>query len=243
MRIAAWGHPYSEFPEGKDRPDDIKRMFERWASCGIERYIPFVSSRGTAYYESRRLTVDRDLLAPIVCAAKEVGIEVHPILGLGPMGAGSETRRYRVDLERHGITADDARIYVASFGGAEVWCLGREGKVEHRWKLPAQGLDGLVRLSDGTLLVSSWRASAVFRIAPDGTISKLFTKISAPADIGFDSKRKRVLIPWFNMNRVEARPLPGTATGGQTEEKIPAQKEGTAGKETVSLQPAPETRP
>ena len=143
----------------------------------------------------------------------------------------------------NGITADDARIYVASFGGAEVWCLGREGKVEHRWKLPAQGLDGLVRLSDGTLLVSSWRASAVFRIAPDGTISKLFTKISAPADIGFDSKRKRVLIPWFNMNRVEARPLPGTATGGQTEEKIPAQKEGTAGKETVSLQPAPETRP
>ena len=107
MRIAAWGHPYTEFPEGKDTPDDFKRMFERWSSCGIERYIPFVSSSGTAYYDSRRLTVDRDLLASIVAAAREFGVEVHPILGLGPLGAGSEERRYKVDVERYGITADE----------------------------------------------------------------------------------------------------------------------------------------
>jgi uncharacterized lipoprotein YddW (UPF0748 family) len=107
MKIAAWGHPYSEFPEGQDSPDDFKRKFEWWGSCGIERYIPFVSASGTAYYASNRLTVDRDLLALIVPAAREVGMEVHPILGLGPMGAGSDERLYKVDVERHGITDDD----------------------------------------------------------------------------------------------------------------------------------------
>jgi uncharacterized lipoprotein YddW (UPF0748 family) len=107
MRLAAWGHPYSEFPKGKDGPDDFMRAFERWSSCGIERYIPFVSSQGTAYYDSSRLKVDRDLLASIVKAAKAFGVEVHPILGLGPMGAGAEARRYTLDTARHGLKPED----------------------------------------------------------------------------------------------------------------------------------------
>ncbi|OGG57233.1 MAG: hypothetical protein A3F84_21765 [Candidatus Handelsmanbacteria bacterium RIFCSPLOWO2_12_FULL_64_10] len=107
MKLTAWGHPYSEFPEGKDSPDDFMRAFERWSNCGIERYIPFVSSRGTAYYDSSRLKVDRDLLSSIVKSAKEFGVEVHPILGLGPMGAGSEVRRYRIDTQRGGLKPED----------------------------------------------------------------------------------------------------------------------------------------
>src|SRR3990172_2218338 len=107
MKLAAWGHPYSEFPNGKDTPDDFVRTFERWSGCGIERYIPFVSSKGTAYFDSSRLKVDRDLLSSIVKAAKAFGMEVHPILGLGPMGAGSEDRRYRIDTGRHGINPEE----------------------------------------------------------------------------------------------------------------------------------------
>ena len=98
MKLAAWGHPCVEFPEGKDRLDDFMRAFERWSSCGIERYIPFVSYGGTVYYDSSRLKVDRDLLSLIVKSAKAFGVEVHPIPGLGPMAGGDEGRRYRLTL-------------------------------------------------------------------------------------------------------------------------------------------------
>ena len=44
--------------------------------------------------------------------------------------------------------------------------------------------------------------------APGGPFSEVITDVQAPADIGWDSKRKLVLIPHFNDDTVEVRPLP-----------------------------------
>jgi sugar lactone lactonase YvrE len=89
-----------------------------------------------------------------------------------------------------------------------IFRLGDDGALAPAYKAPSGGLDGLVLLEDGSILVSSWGGSAVFRIDADGQASELFNGINAPADIGFDSLRQFVLIPHFEDNRVEARPLP-----------------------------------
>jgi acetyl esterase/lipase len=54
--------------------------------------------------------------------------------------------------------------------------------------------------------------SAVYQIDADGQVSELFGDISAPTDIGFDTKRNLVLIPHFEDDRVEAGTLPSTQT-------------------------------
>jgi hypothetical protein len=107
----------------------------------------------------------------------------------------------------NGIVAGEGSIWVA-VEGSLVLELGSEGQALAEYRLPGGGLDGLIRLDDGTLLASSWQGSAIYRIDPTGQASELFAGLSAPADIGFDTKRGLVLIPHFEDDRVEARPLP-----------------------------------
>jgi hypothetical protein len=69
--------------------------------------------------------------------------------------------------------------------------------------LPGAQLDGVERLADGNLLVSSWETKTVYHVdVTNGQAHPLFTNIESPADIGYDSKRKRVLIPQLAKNRV-----------------------------------------
>jgi len=75
-------------------------------------------------------------------------------------------------------------------------------------RVPADALDGLVLLDDGSLLVSSWQSGAVYHIDAAGQATEVATDINGPADIGFDPTRMLVLIPHFDDNRVQAVPLP-----------------------------------
>jgi hypothetical protein len=47
----------------------------------------------------------------------------------------------------------------------------------------------------------------MYRVAPDGQVSTAVEDVEAPADIGWDSSRHRVLIPLFNGNRIEIREI------------------------------------
>ena len=62
--------------------------------------------------------------------------------------------------------------------------------------------DGVEIAGDGRILVSSWADSSVY-VVTDSTMSKLLTGVPAPADIGFDTRRNRVLVPLFLGNAVE----------------------------------------
>jgi hypothetical protein len=62
-----------------------------------------------------------------------------------------------------------------------------------------------VRLTDGTLLVSSWEAKAIYRVSPDGQVSTVADSLESPADLGWDSRRSRLLIPLFQANAIEVR--------------------------------------
>jgi Tol biopolymer transport system component/acetyl esterase/lipase len=111
----------------------------------------------------------------------------------------------------NGIQVRGERILVTG-GSDQIFRLDSDGALLSEYETPSGGLDGLVLPGDGSVLVSSWAGAAIYRFDADGQVSELFSGINAPADIGFDTKRKLVLIPHFEEDRVEARPLPSIET-------------------------------
>jgi hypothetical protein len=74
----------------------------------------------------------------------------------------------------------------------------------------AQGLgkfDGVERLRDGRLLVTSWADSSL-HIFAGGTDVKAIRDLWQPADLGVDTRRGRVAIPLTLQGRMEVWELP-----------------------------------
>jgi sugar lactone lactonase YvrE len=104
----------------------------------------------------------------------------------------------------NGLLAVGDTNWVASFSGNELYALdhtGKNGDVHH---LPKGSLDGIVRLPGGELLVASWDGKAVYRGRPGGTFKAAIEDVNAPADIGFDARRARVLVPLFENDEIRA---------------------------------------
>lgn len=106
----------------------------------------------------------------------------------------------------NGITVVDGKVWVVSFGSDELYQV-ENGKKTNTAKLPKGSLDGVVHLDDGTFLVSSWDGKAVYRGAAAGPFNAVIENVNAPADIGYDTKRHRVLIPHFMDSVVTIHPL------------------------------------
>jgi hypothetical protein len=100
----------------------------------------------------------------------------------------------------NGITEVAGTIYVVTFRTGEIMTVPRSN--EKPWKLPKGQLDGIVALGKDDLLVSSWEGKTVYRGAPMGPWKDLKLDIEGPADIGWDSKRRRLLVPSFNGNTI-----------------------------------------
>jgi sugar lactone lactonase YvrE len=112
------------------------------------------------------------------------------------------------DLGRpNGLAADQSGVWVVTFGTGELYRISPKGQKEAAVKLPKGQLDGLVALDGGTVLVSSWEGSAVYRGAGAGPFEAVISGVKSPASIGYDAKRKRVLIPSFMGNAVHIHPL------------------------------------
>ncbi len=107
----------------------------------------------------------------------------------------------------NGIAVGSRGILVASFGSGEVYRLDAEGNRTDMMPASQRQLDGIVMLPDGGFMMSSWGDSAVYRVGGDGKVTKAVTGVEAPADIGYDARRNRVLIPLFNGNEVLIHPL------------------------------------
>jgi len=97
-------------------------------------------------------------------------------------------------------------VWVVTFASGELYRLDEKGAKQDATKLPKGALDGIVALGDA-FLVSSWEGSAVFRGKSGGTFDVALPAQKAPADIGYDTKRGRVLVPHFMDGNVEAYDL------------------------------------
>ncbi|MGH7477787.1 MAG: SMP-30/gluconolactonase/LRE family protein [Longimicrobiales bacterium] len=107
----------------------------------------------------------------------------------------------------NGIAGTDQGLVMVPFGGAVVYRIGADGAASELATLPAGQLDGVVQVADGSLLVSSWEGAAVYRVREGLAPEAVVENVEAPADIGYDRQRGRVLIPLFQGNAVEIRPV------------------------------------
>jgi sugar lactone lactonase YvrE len=105
------------------------------------------------------------------------------------------------------VAGEKGAVWVVTFGSGEIYAVDAKGKMSKNQKLPKGQLDGIVILPGGDFLVSSWEGSEVFRGKPGGEWKAVVENVKSPADIGYDTKRNRVLIPIFQGNSVVLQPL------------------------------------
>jgi hypothetical protein len=82
-----------------------------------------------------------------------------------------------------------------------------------RLPLPGAAPRGLVALPDGTFVISSESAGSIYRGYRDGPFQPIIADLEAPADIGYDTRRQRLLIPLLEGHSLaifEVAPLPAS---------------------------------
>jgi sugar lactone lactonase YvrE len=104
----------------------------------------------------------------------------------------------------NGITVDPVgkRFIIVSFGPAKSVLAWKPG--DRAPRVVAKGVGGFdgVEVIGGKIVVSSWTDSSITRF--DSTrATKIISGVPSPADIGYDAKRNRVLIPVLTGNRIE----------------------------------------
>jgi sugar lactone lactonase YvrE len=105
----------------------------------------------------------------------------------------------------NGLAFGPKGLLVNTLNSNEVFGIGPKGEKTDVIRMPNGGLDGMLVVDGDTLIVSSWGASAVYRGTLGGTsYEPIIQNVKGPADIGWDSKRRRVLIPRFVDDVVEA---------------------------------------
>lgn len=105
----------------------------------------------------------------------------------------------------NGVLASGGSVWVVTFGSGALYEIADMAPA-NEVVLPQGSLDGVV-MADGDLLISSWDAQAVFRGPVGGPFEIVVSDVPAPADIGYDAQRGRVLIPLFEGNAVRIVPL------------------------------------
>jgi DNA-binding beta-propeller fold protein YncE len=111
------------------------------------------------------------------------------------------------------LFADGSGLWLVNVGGDLVHLLGPDGTATRapdgaRYPLGLGPLRGLARVPDGTFLVSGWRGDGLWRGTPGGAFESVIDGLEAPADLGYDTRRQRVLIPLFNGHALAVFDLP-----------------------------------
>lgn len=107
----------------------------------------------------------------------------------------------------NGLAWTDKGLVVCSSGAPEVFRLDDKGaRQDVTTTAPGGRLDGLVSVGD-SLLVTSHEASAVLRGKLGGTFEVAIPEQKTPTDIGYDTKRGRVLVPHVMVDTVDVYEL------------------------------------
>jgi hypothetical protein len=99
------------------------------------------------------------------------------------------------------------QMYVVTAGSNELYSLDAKGKRDNVQTLPKGHLDGIV-LAGNEYFVSSWEANAIYRGKPGRGFVLAIEDVKSPADITFDRKRNRIIVPLMGEDEVRAYDLP-----------------------------------
>ena len=113
----------------------------------------------------------------------------------------------------NGLAVVGDELYMVGFGNKELSRIDPAGKKrEVVAELPHGANDGLVATRDGRLVVSSWECQCLVAGPPSGPFEVVARDLKSPADIGWDSKRERAIVPHFEESALSFVPLvPGGA--------------------------------
>src|SRR3989441_13340346 len=142
----------------------------------------------------------------------DVGNVLHPgpdrVFRVGPDRAVTQAIRGDTLGRPNGIAVDPVgkRFIIVEFGGRYVLGWKPGDKAPSVVAKGPGGFDG-VEMVGRRILVSSWNDSTVSSYET-GQEVKVVTGVPSPADIGYDARRNRLLIPIFTGNRVEIWQLP-----------------------------------
>jgi len=86
---------------------------------------------------------------------------------------------------------------------ASLYALDAKGKKTEAQKLPKGSLDGIVALPAATCSSRAGRRTRS-TAASRRRLHSVVENVKSPADIGYDTRRTRVLVPLFESNEVQA---------------------------------------
>jgi hypothetical protein len=105
-----------------------------------------------------------------------------------------------------GILASKDKTWIATFGANKVFAIDSKGMMSDVQSLPNGLLGGMTFVGDD-ILVSSWAANAIYRGKPGQKFSVVIPDVKSPANLAYDTKRGRVLVPLFSDHEVRAYDL------------------------------------
>ena len=167
----------------------------------------------------------RSFSVPNATALNDLAVAVDGALWVSDMGSpemaartgvhriapGGEARLVATGEEidgPNGLLQFGDSVLVASYRGNELVVANAERVTGTFATVSGSRLDGLVHLPDGSVLVSSWDAMAIFRTRAGGQSAEvLFDNLRSPADIGYDARRNRLLVPSFDGGWLRIYPL------------------------------------
>jgi hypothetical protein len=107
----------------------------------------------------------------------------------------------------NGLLATPDGLYMVSFAGKGLSRIDPAAKKrEQLADLPHGGNDGVV-LADGRLVISSWECQCLMAGPPEGPFEVVAEDLKTPADLAWDSKRNRLVVPHFEENALTFLPL------------------------------------
>lgn len=112
-----------------------------------------------------------------------------------------------------GLLADATGVWVSTLAG-ELYHVNAQGQRQPALALPGRALEGLLQTASGRFIVASWETSTVYIAAAasaPAAFEPLITEVGAPGDLGYDPKRRQLLIPLFKENAVYIQQIPASA--------------------------------
>ena len=108
-----------------------------------------------------------------------------------------------------GIVLDRDGALVTTFGANHIErvSLGARANSTVQATLPGGRLDGLRRMPDGSLLVTSWDARAVWRLDDHLHPTPVLTGVQSPAGVALDTRRHRLAVTSMQTNSLYLVPL------------------------------------